>query len=108
MRRMVIACYRPKPGKNAELRDLMRSHVERLRAENLVTARKPILMEAADGTVLEVFEWLSQDAIDAAHSNPRVQEMWAEFSAACEYIPVSQVSEAAELFSGFRPIDFCE
>jgi len=73
-----------------------------------VTARKPILMEATDGTVLEVFEWLSQEAIDAAHANPRVQEMWAEFSAVCEYIPVSQVPEAAEPFSGFRPIDFGE
>lgn len=106
MGRVVIACYRPKHGKAAELRDLMRHHVERLRAEELVTDRAPIVMEAADGTVLEVFEWRSQDAIDVAHSNPVVQQMWAEYSAVCEYIPVGQVPESAELFSGFQPLDF--
>ena len=102
---IVIACYRPKPGAEEALRDLSRHHVDRLRSEGLVTDRKPILMEAADGTVLEVFEWLSREAVDAAHSNPRVQEMWAEYAAVCEYIPVSQVPEAADLFAGFQPMD---
>ena len=106
MGRIVIVCYRPKPGKNAELRDLMRTHVERLRAEGLVTDRKPVLMEAADGTFLEVFEWLSQEAIHAAHSNPRVQEMWAEYSAVSDYVPLSQVAESAEMFAGFQPVGF--
>lgn len=105
MGRIVIACYRPKPGKAAELRDLMRHHVERLRAEDLVTDRAPIVMQAADGTVLEVFEWRSQDAIDAAHSNPVVQQMWGEYAAVCDYVPVAEIPESADLFSGFEPLD---
>ena len=102
MGRIVIACYRPKPGKVKELHELVRTHVERLRQEGLATERLPILMEAKDGTVLEVFEWKCQDAIDRAHSNPVVQSMWAEFAAVCEYVPVGSLTEAKELFSGFE------
>jgi hypothetical protein len=32
--------------------------------------------QASDGTVIEVFEWKSQEAIAAAHTNPVVQKMW--------------------------------
>ena len=102
--RIVIACYRPKPGKQAALRALMREHVPRLRAQDLVTDRQPIMMEAADGTVVEVFEWKSQEAIDAAHGNPAVLEMWREYGEVCDYVPVATVAEAAQLFSNFTPV----
>jgi hypothetical protein len=32
--------------------------------------------QASDGTVIKVFEWESQEAIAAAHTNPVVQKMW--------------------------------
>lgn len=105
MGRIVIACYRPKPGKDAQLAELMRTHVSRLRAEGLVTDRKPILMKAEDGTFVEVFEWTSQAAIDAAHENPAVLEMWGQYEAVCTYVPIGEVPEAAALFSGFEPVD---
>ena len=105
MGRVVIACYRPKPGQQAALRELMKTHVSTLRSVGLVTSRAPITMEASDGTILEVFEWASADAIQAAHTNPTVLAMWERFGQVCDYIPVAQVPEAAELFSGFAPIE---
>jgi len=102
--RIVIACYRPKPGKQDALRQLMRDHVPRLRAQGLVTDRDPITMEAADGTIVEVFEWKSQEAIDAAHGNPAVLAMWGEYAEVCDYVPVGTVAEAAQLFSNFTPL----
>jgi hypothetical protein len=60
-------------------------------------------MEAKDGTIIEVFEWKSQSAIDQAHTNPEVLKMWAKYADACDYIPVGQVEETASLFSGFKP-----
>ena len=71
-----IAAYRPKPGREADLLELTRQHIPVLRGLGLVTDRKPIAMRAADGTIVEVFEWLSADAISHAHSNPVVQAMW--------------------------------
>ena len=101
MGRIVIAAYRPKAGKSAELKKLMRKHLPILRSENLVTDRSSVIMEAKDGTIIEVFEWSSREAIEAAHTNPRVLEMWAAYAEVCEYIPIAQVDEAAELFSEF-------
>ncbi len=102
---MVIVGYRPKPGKTAELLSEVRAHVPALRAEGLVTNRPALAMQAADGTVLEVFEWASRQAMDAAHGNPAVLDMWARFEACCEYVPVADVEEARQLFSPFTPLD---
>lgn len=63
-------------------------------------------MRARDGTVLEIFEWRSQQAIDDAHGNPEVQNMWKRFQACCEYVPLAELSEAQELFAGFAPVRF--
>lgn len=104
MGRIVIACFRPKPGKNEELRAIVRGHMAILRAEGLVTEREAILMEAQDGSVLEVFEWISSDAIDRAHKNPRVLAMWETFAEVCDYIPVGELGEAGQLFSEFTPL----
>lgn len=101
---IVIAAYRPKPGKEAELRALMATHLPTLRAQDLVTDRAPILMTAQDGTILEVFEWRSQAAIDAAHREPAVLAMWERFGEVCEYAPLVTVPEASKLFAQFAPL----
>jgi hypothetical protein len=54
--RIVIVAYKPFAGKEKKLDALMKMHVEILRQEGLVTERDPVMMRAADGMVLEVFE----------------------------------------------------
>jgi len=102
---LVIACYRPHTDKHDELDAEVRAHVPALRELGLVTDRPPVIMRSADGTVVEVFEWMSQHAIDQAHDSPEVQDLWARFATVCDYVPVAQVPEAAEIFSGFTPLD---
>ena len=104
MGQIVIVAYRPKPGRAARLRELVASHVPRLRELGHVTEREPVVMSASDGTVVEVFEWLSAEAIAAAHEDAAVQAMWAEFAEACDYLPIGDVPEAAQLFSEFAPL----
>ena len=104
MGQIVIVGYKPKRGKAAALRTLVKSHVARLRTEGLVTTRETILMEAADGTLIEVFEWISKAAIEASHKNPAVVFMWGEFAEVCDYVPVASVPEAQRLFSDFAPL----
>jgi quinol monooxygenase YgiN len=108
MGRIVIAAYRPKPGRQQALEALMRRHHERLRAEGLVTDRQPTLMRAKDGTVVEVFEWLSADAIAAAHSNRTVQRMWDEYAEVCDYVPLHEMTETHNLFAEFEPMQVDE
>ena len=101
---VVIVAYRPKPGKENELVDLVRSRVPTLRKENLVTDRAPTIMRSRDGTIIEVSEWKSQEAIDAAHKNPNVLAMWNKFFAVCDCVPLKSLAEADDLFAGFEPI----
>ena len=105
MGRIVIAAYRPKPGMSDTLRELMQGHVPRLREQGLVTDRESIIMEAEDGTIVEVFEWASKEAIASAHENPAVLEMWGQYAEACDYIPVGEVAEAGQLFSEFGALN---
>jgi len=102
---MVIACYRPKPGKEDDLHALMKTHLPMLRAEGLVDDGPSLCGCAKDGTVVEVFAWKSQDAIDAAHKNPSVLAMWDKYAKLCEFAPIADVAEAKELFSPLTPID---
>jgi quinol monooxygenase YgiN len=101
---VVIVAYRPKPGKENELVDLVRSRVPMLRKEGLVTDRVPTIMRSRDGTIIEVSEWKSREAIDAAHKNPNVLGMWNKFFAICDCIPLKILTEAEEMFAGFEPV----
>ena len=101
----VIVAYRPKPGKEPELLELVRNRVPTLRKEGLVTDRVPTIMRSRDGTVVEVSEWKSQEAIDAAHRNPNVLAMWDKFFAICECVPLNTLPEAADMFAGFAPVE---
>lgn len=101
---MVIVAYRPRPGKEALLLELTRQHLPLLRAQGLATDRPSYVMRAADGTVVEVFEWKSQAAIDSAHTNPAVSKMWERYAEACDYIPLKSLKEAGDLFASFEPL----
>src|SRR5882672_10814228 len=102
---IVIVAYRPKPGMEKELLELVRSRVPTLRKENLVTDRAPTLMRSRDGTIIEVSEWKSREAIDAAHKNPNVLAMWEKFFALCDCVPLNTLAEAEEMFAGFEPVE---
>jgi quinol monooxygenase YgiN len=101
----VIVAYRPKPGKGDEVLALVRSRVPNLRQEGLVTDRQPVIMRSRDGTIIEVSEWKSREAIDAAHKNPNVLAMWNTFFAVCDCVPLNTLAEAQEMFAGFEPIE---
>ena len=103
--RITIAVYKALPGKEEELKSLIPTHYPRLLKMELVTDRKPIIMQSEDGSILEVFEWISKEAIHAAHSHPEVLAMWNEYAAVCTYIPTHEVKEINNMFSEFTPIN---
>ena len=102
MGRITIAVYRPKKGCEAELDELVKAHLPVLRKEGLVTDRLPVVMKAADQTVVEVFEWKSKEAILLAHSNTAVLKMWGSFNEVCEYLAPVSVPEFQNMFAEFE------
>ena len=74
MGKFVIVAYRPRPGKEQELLQLTREHLPILRSQGLATDRPLYVMKSADGTIIEVFEWKSVEAMardaDRCSGNP--------------------------------------
>jgi hypothetical protein len=99
-----IACFKPRPGCEQSLLELVRTHHQELLALGLVTERVPIIMRAASGTIVEVFEWVSQEAIAGAHKNPAVLDLWKRFEAVCWYETPSNLPEFQNMFAHFEPI----
>ena len=104
MGRIVIVAYMPKPGRDAALLAAVDKHLRVLADEGLVTDRPASVMRAKDGTVVEVFEWASAEAIERAHSNAAVGALWAEFGAACDDVPLAGLAEAQDMFAEFEPV----
>ena len=99
-----VACYKPKPGCEEALLELVRNHLPPLRAQGLVTDRTPMVMRTANGTIVEIFEWVSQEAIAGAHQNPAVIDLWKRFDAVCSYETPSKLPEFQNMFAHFEPL----
>jgi quinol monooxygenase YgiN len=104
MGRFVIVSHTPKPGQDEQLLAAVRKHLEVLREQQLVTEHPASVMRASDGTIVEVFEWRSSEAIQAAHGNPAVHALWKEFGAACDYTPLARLKEAQQMFAEFEAV----
>lgn len=98
---MVMALFRPKPGGEAELLECARDHLPLLRAQGLATERESLVLRAANGTLVEIFEWRSHAAIESAHENPAVAQLWARYAACCDYVTLADLPEAAQMFPEF-------
>jgi hypothetical protein len=99
-----VACYKPKPGCEQELLELVRNHLPPLRALGLVTERASIAMCTVDGTIVEIFGWVSQEAIAGAHHDPAVIDLWSRFEKVCTYEIPASLAEFQNMFAHFEPI----
>ena len=102
---IVMVGYKPKEGKAEQLHQLMREHLPVLKQQNLVTGRISIMMEAKDGTIIEVFGWKSRSAIEQAHTNPAVLKMWEKYAEVCDFVPVGTIKETSDLFAEIKPFN---
>jgi hypothetical protein len=102
---IVICAFRPRKGKEQDLLGVISDHMPTLRSQNLITDRTSIVGRAADGTIIEVFEWKNQAAVDEAHRNLVVRQLWERFEACSEYISLRDVAETQSPFPHFEPLD---
>jgi len=101
---IVICAYKPREGKEEALLKVVKEHVPILRSVGLATERTAQIMKAQNGTIVEVFEWVSAKAIDDAHKHPTVLKMWKEFDEASVPVPVGELDECKHIYSDFEPV----
>jgi hypothetical protein len=105
MANTAIAIYRPRAGREDGLRALLRTHVDQLRALGLATDAPTLLLRSPrDGTYLEIFDWVSEEAVEAAHTHPGVQPIWAAFEEVCEFLRPCDLAEAEAIFPHFERV----
>ncbi len=101
--RLSIVAYKPKPGKEAELMALTLEHVPYLQKEGMATSRPHIIAKAGDGTIVEVFEW-AEGGLERAHAHVGLSAMWQQYSAVCDYVPLTTLAETHNIFANFVPV----
>lgn len=102
--RLSIVAYKPKPGRNAELLSLTQEHVPYLRSIGVATERPHIIATAADGTLVEIFEWV-EGGLEKAHAHAGLGEMWQRYSAVCDFAPLNTLEECGMMFANFTAIN---
>lgn len=104
-----MATYRVKPGCEAQFRAVLGEHRQRWQKLNLVTDRPWIWMRSYvdPKLIVEVFEWRSAEAVEAAHRNPEVLALWGRMEQLCEIVgvPLRELPEAAEQFPHFEAFE---
>jgi hypothetical protein len=98
---VVFALYRPHAGKDPDLRRLIDQHVPALRRLELVTDRAPLLLKAADGTYVEIFEWASASAARTAHEHPEVARIWDAMETVADFVSLDSLEESRRPFTHF-------
>lgn len=105
MGRISIAAFRPKPGKEEALLEVIAERLPLLRRLGLATDRAPILMRSRDGVIVQVSEWCSEEAIEKAHETPEVLAMWKRFEACSEFVKLDALAEVRDEFATLEAID---
>ncbi|WP_308637170.1 antibiotic biosynthesis monooxygenase [Paenibacillus silvisoli] len=99
---IAVALYRPHPGKENELREIVKEHGPALVAEGLITEHPMLQLGAEDGTIIEIFEWKSVEAKDQAHKSPVIWPIWERMMAVAEMTSLGSLKEAHQPFPTFQ------
>jgi hypothetical protein len=102
---IVIACYQPKPDKEKETARLAEGHYQVLQKLGFVSERRPMIFQAENGTILEIFEWVSSDVAHMAHDHPEVAAYWERMAQNCSFVAPSTLAEMQKPFCHFKPLN---
>jgi len=101
---IVIALYKAKPGREADLEKLIAQHVPVLRNLELITARPRLTMKSTNGTYMEVIEWSNVEAAEKAHEHPAVAKIWEGMAALADFSKLNDLAEATKAFTHFKVV----
>lgn len=104
---LVIAMYKPHEGKDDALRALISEHIPTLKRLELITDRPALLLQAQNGTYLEIFEW-RVSAFSRAHEHPEVARIWEAMELVAEFVSLSSLDEANRRFPHFTLVSLGE
>lgn len=103
---IAIATYKPVEGKEGEFLNLLKNHIPTLRKEGLVSDNESLSMQSENGTILEIFEWVSLEAKGKAHESEAVMNIWSRFEGLADIVSLDTLEETKRPFAAFEVIGF--
>jgi len=99
---MAFASYKAKSGQEEALKEVIAKHLPLLRELGLASSRNSYMAQSMDGTIIEIFEWTSMNAVNAAHQHPAVSSVWEKITLIADFVSLKDLPEAENPFPGFR------
>jgi hypothetical protein len=88
-------------GRSAATSRSARAHIGQ---HGLVTDRAVTQGEGADRSLIEMFEWSSEEKSRMAPTIAEVAGLWKSMSEAMDFVALSSLAEAQRPFAHFKPI----
>ena len=101
---LAFASYKAKQGKEDALMELVNSHLPKLRELGLATDKSNYVAKSSDGRIIEVFEWTSANAVNAAHQHPAISGIWEKMALVADFLPMNTIPEGNEPFVSFEMV----
>ena len=92
--------YRPKPGKEAELLELVKKHGPALESTGLSAGGLPQLYRARNVRsgqefFVEIFSWRDEEASGKAHQTPEIMAVWGPMTPLLDSMEISVLEPVA-------------
>jgi hypothetical protein len=94
--------YRPLPGKEAELAQLMKDYTEALHKAGFTTGNSPAPANKPEGYLVETFEWIdnNEDLEDEAGNHPEVKAIRDKMMAISAIPDLKEMQRIAKALKG--------
>jgi len=103
--RLTLSVYRPRPDREDELLPHLREEIAALRARGHITARRAVICRAPSGAYLVVSEWASPTAVDDAHADASIIEIWRRKDTLAEYLAPADLDGSGVPFASYDVVD---
>lgn len=104
MTELAFSAYRPRAGKDDDLLELFRDELETLRRRGHVTERPAPVVRTPAGEYLVALEWATEHAVDDAHADPEVLEVWERKAQLAEYVAPRDLAGMDSPFARFSVV----
>jgi hypothetical protein len=99
---LALAMYKPTEGNAEKLKEILKDHIPTLRKYELIADGTAYMVQSADGTIIEVFEWINNEAKNTAHEHPAIRTIWGKMEGICEFPGLQDLPEAKRPFPNFE------
>jgi len=102
---LAIATYKPKTGRENDFLKLLTNHIPTLHSEKLISSKDNYVMHSKNGTIIEIFEWLSREAVDKAYETQCYGSFWQQIGERADVVSLNSLEETGQPFAGFKIIN---